>query len=135
MIETGETVLERYVIEEMLGEGGMGRVYRARHATLGLHVAVKVMQRQERADLVERFQREATLMSRVQHPNVVRVLDYGLLADGAPCLVMELLAGESLEARLMRRVTLPWREALTVMEGLLAGLGALGLVLARRRRG
>ncbi len=125
MIDAGSTVLGRYIVEALVGEGGMGRVYRARHATLGMPVAVKVMQRQERADLVERFQREALLMSRVQDAHVVRVLDYGLLADGAPCLVMELLAGESLEARLTRRVTLPWREALAVMEGLLVGLQAI----------
>ena len=99
MVAAGETVLGRYVIEDLLGEGGMGKVYRARHATLGLPVAVKVMQRHERPDLVERFEREAQLMSRVQHPNVVRVLDYGLLEEGAPCLVMEVLEGEALQQR------------------------------------
>ena len=125
MVAAGETVLGRYVIEDLLGQGGMGRVYRAKHASLGIAVAVKVMQRQERADLVERFEREAQLMSRVQHPNVVRVLDYGLLDDGAPCLVMEVLQGESLETRLVRRVTLPWREALVLQRGLLDGLGAI----------
>lgn len=125
MVAPGETVLGRYVIEDLLGEGGMGKVYRSRQTTLGLPVAVKVMQRQERADLVERFEREAQLMSRVQHPNVVRVLDYGLLDDGAPCLVMELLDGEALETRLARRVTLPWREALVLQKGLLEGLGAI----------
>lgn len=125
MVAPDETVLGRYVIEGLLGEGGMGKVYRARQTTLGLPVAVKVMQRQERADLVERFEREAQLMSRVMHPNVVRVLDYGLLDDGAPCLVMELLDGESLETRLARRVTLPWREAMVLQKGLLEGLGAI----------
>jgi len=125
VVAAGETVLGRYVIEDLLGQGGMGRVYRAKHASLGLPVAVKVMQRQEREDLVERFEREAQLMSRVQHPNVVRVYDYGLLDDGAPCLVMEILEGESLEARLVRRVTLPWREALGLQRGMLEGLGAI----------
>lgn len=125
MVTAGETVLGRYVIDDLLGEGGMGKVYRAKHATLGLSVAIKVMQRQERPDLVERFEREAQLMSRVQHPNVVRVLDCGLLDDGAPCLVMEVLAGESLETRLVRRVTLPWREALGIQRSLLDGLGAI----------
>lgn len=118
-------MLGRYVIDDLLGQGGMGKVYRARHATLGLPVAVKVMHRQERPDLVERFEREAQLMSRVQHPNVVRVLDYGLLDDGAPCLVMEVLDGESLETRLVRRVTLPWREALVLERALLDGIGAI----------
>jgi serine/threonine-protein kinase len=125
VVGPGERVLGRYVIEGLLGEGGMGKVYRAHHATLGLAVAVKVMHRQERPDLVERFEREAQLMSRVQHPNVVRVLDYGLLDDGAPCLVMEVLEGESLETRLVRRVSLPWREALSLERGLLEGLGAI----------
>jgi serine/threonine protein kinase len=125
VVAAGDTVLGRYVVEDLLGEGGMGKVYRAKHASLGLAVAVKVMQRQERADLVERFEREAQLMSRVQHPNVVRVLDYGLLEDGAPCLVMEILEGESLETRLVRRVSLPWREAMVLEQGLLEGLGAI----------
>ncbi len=125
MVAAGETVLGRYVIEDLLGEGGMGKVYRARHATLGLPVAVKVMQRHERPDLVERFEREAQLMSRVQHPNVVRVLDYGLLEEGAPCLVMEVLEGEALETRLVRRVSLPWRESLGLIRALLEGLGAI----------
>ena len=125
MVAAGETVLGRYVIEGLLGEGGMGKVYRAQHNALGLTVAVKVMQRQERPDLVERFEREAQLMSRVLHVNVVRVLDYGLLDDGAPCLVMEVLEGESLETRLVRRVSLPWREALVVQRSLLEGLGAI----------
>ncbi len=124
-LHPGTTVLERYVIDRPLGVGGMGRVYAARHATLGFPVAVKVLAFDNLPGLHERFELEAKLMARVRHPNVVLVQDYGFLESSVPCIVMEYLEGESLEERLGRQGPLPWPEAVAVLRGLLAGLGAL----------
>ena len=74
--------------------------------------------------LIARFSREAKLMAKVRHPNVVSVLDFGVLPGGAPCLVMEYLQGESLETRLERCTRLAWREALAIVQQMLAGLAA-----------
>ncbi|MBI4705998.1 MAG: serine/threonine protein kinase [Deltaproteobacteria bacterium] len=96
-----------------LGEGGMGRVWLAEHLALQAPVAVKFISTQvpksELAALIERFQREATAAARINDPHVVDIKDYGVMSDGAPFIVMELLEGESLGARLSRvgRLGLP----------------------------
>ncbi len=119
----GGVIDGRYRIDGVLGSGGMGRVYRATHIGIGRAVAIKVLH----ADLggnreaVTRFQREALASGRLDHPNIVAVSDFGELPDGAAYLVMEALEGEPLGARL-ERGRLPWREALAVLRGVLAGL-------------
>jgi len=123
-LREGELVLGRYRIESLLGRGGMGEVYRARHDRLGMAVAVKILT-EVNDDMVRRFEREATLMARVRHPNVVAIADFGQTAAGLPCIVMEFIKGEDLGARMKRRGALPWREALFVIRGILSGLQAL----------
>ena len=123
-LREGELVLGRYRIESLLGRGGMGEVYRARHDRLGMAVAVKILT-EVNDDMVRRFEREATLMARVRHPNVVAIADFGTTAAGLPCIVMEFIKGEDLGARMKRRGALPWREALFVIRGILSGLEAL----------
>ncbi len=93
----GTTLAGRYHIEALLGAGGMGRVYRGRHLSLGIPVAVKMMSARVASDVkaVERFAREARATSRLQHRNVVRIHDYGIEGD-QPYIVMELLRGEAL---------------------------------------
>ena len=88
----------RYVIEECVGEGAMGRVYRARHTRVSRHFAVKVLFGDHAADpkMRERFAREAEAASRLQHPNVVPVLDFGETAGGLLYLVMDYVDGPSL---------------------------------------
>jgi len=85
----------RYRIEALLGEGGMGGVYRAEDTTLGRRVALKVLhdgdEGSERAPLL----REAKAAARLDHPNIVRIYDVGEL-DGRACIAMELVEGESL---------------------------------------
>jgi len=76
-------------------------------------------------DMVARFEREAMLMARVRHPNVVAILDYGFLEDGSPCIAMELVEGEGLAKRLKTRGALPWPEALRLLGGILSGLEAM----------
>lgn len=84
----------------------MGVVYEAEHRGLGRKVAVKVLRVGTASSDVQaaRFQREAELVSRIGHPNIVEVYDFGRTADGSLYFVMELLRGESLRARLRRGV-------------------------------
>jgi serine/threonine-protein kinase len=92
-----------YVITRPLGEGGMGVVYEARHATLAQRAAVKVLRRElasSERDL-QRFVNEAHTVAAVQHPGIVKIFDIGQI-DGTPFILMELLDGEPLHARLDR---------------------------------
>ncbi len=98
-------VIGNYRIIEPLGEGGMGTVFRAEHVVLGRPYALKVLRSrvvEKDATAAQRFLREARAASRVRHPNIVDVFDFGHLADGRPYFVMELLEGESLTDRVAR---------------------------------
>ena len=110
-------------IERQLGRGGMGMVYLATDLILGRPVAIKMMAPQFRsdADLVERFEREARLMAKLDHPNLVPVYSVGRAASG-PYLVMKLLEGRTLGERLRVERRLPLEEARRVARQLAAGL-------------
>jgi serine/threonine-protein kinase len=98
----GRTLDGRYTIEAILGVGGMGAVYRARHVHLGTTVAIKVM-RSSQPDATRRFLAEARRTFRLDHPNCVRASDAGVTEDGALLyLVMELLEGRTLGEELER---------------------------------
>src|SRR3954469_5179643 len=86
----------------LLGEGGMGAVYLAEHPGIGRRVAVKVLHKNYTRDesLLGRFLNEARAANAIRHPNIIEILDSGVLGDGTPFLVMELLEGESLGARI-----------------------------------
>jgi len=104
------TVLEgAYRITRLIGEGGMGAVYEAIQLRLNKRVAIKLMARQLTAnqDALTRFRREAEITSRLGHPNLVNVIDFGASEAGEPYLVMEYLEGEDLDHRLGRRGSLP----------------------------
>ena len=100
-IATGALVADRYRVGRLLGYGGMGTVYEARREDLaGMPVALKVLHERHvaRADHVQRFRREAEVVARINHPNIVKVIDF-VASDGEPpCFVMELLEGETLAA-------------------------------------
>ncbi len=104
----GQRFQGKYEILRLLGVGGMGRVYQARHCELETMVAIKVMSAALSSDgeAVERFKREAKAMARVQHPNAVRIIDYGV-EQGECYLIMEFLQGETLRERLARQGRLP----------------------------
>jgi predicted ATPase/serine/threonine protein kinase/GAF domain-containing protein len=94
------TVLDgKYRLEEKIGEGGFGIVFRATHLTLGRAIAVKVFKPRpgnDNAQAIERFKREGVSVARLSHPNIISVLDSGISAQGIAYLVMELLRGVSL---------------------------------------
>ena len=123
-LEAGQTVLGRYVIEKTLGQGAMGQVYLARHRMLDMPVAVKVLLDAQAPQLLDRFDREARLMARVRHPNIVGILDYGVIDQRLPCIVMEFVEGDELSA-LIDEGPIPWPRTLIFIEQLLDGLSAL----------
>ncbi len=128
LIETGNprlgiTLAGRYRLEEVIGEGGMATVYRAKHALLDRHYAVKILHRNLARDerLVERMRREARSTAALTHPNIVAIHDFGRTDDGAPYLVMELLEGQPLRA-LLRGEPLPLSDVLELGGQMAAGL-------------
>ncbi len=101
----GATLGEMYRVDAMIAEGGMGRVYEARHTRLpGRVFAVKILHRAlaTDAEVVSRFRREAEIADAVEHPNVLRIYDVHSTADGVPFIVSERLRGEDLGQRLER---------------------------------
>ncbi len=124
-LESGRIVLDRYEVEALLGEGGMGQVYRGRHTRLGMPVALKILTDRTAPGMESRFEREAMLMARVRHANVVQILDFGFLEEGTPCIAMELVAGDAIDSRLKKDGALPWPSALRLALGVLSGLEAM----------
>ena len=94
----GQILDGRYQVSELIGEGGMGRVYLAEHVEIGKKVAVKILHPVygRMPDLVERFRREARAASRIGHPHIVDVTDSGTTNDGSVYFVMEYLEGVEL---------------------------------------
>jgi eukaryotic-like serine/threonine-protein kinase len=118
----GQTLLEQYVVEAELGRGAMGTVYRGRHVKLKRLVAIKVMHDHLTGEptLRERFRREAMLAAKLNHTNVVSVLDVGEMRDGKPVMVMEYAAGTSLGDTMKQPV--PVDRMLRLLDQLLHGL-------------
>ena len=94
----GRVVNGKFRVEALLGQGGMGRVYRAKHLTLDRTVVLKMLHRTSSGDpeLVQRFQREARAASRLAHPNSIAVLDFGEAEDGTLFMAMQYVAGKDL---------------------------------------
>ncbi len=93
-----------YRVLEPLGQGGMGRVYRARHGELGHVVALKVIRRGMASEaMVRRFAQERQIVASLAHPNIARLFDGGVTGDGIPWFSMELVAGEPIDAYCARR--------------------------------
>jgi serine/threonine-protein kinase len=115
-----------YRAVSLLGEGGMGSVYLAEHPEIGRKVAVKVLRTEFNRDaqLLGRFLNEARAANAIRHPNIIEILDSGTTEAGMPYLVMELLEGESLGARLHRLGRLPLGIALELTYQTASALGA-----------
>ena len=121
----GRTLDGRYRVESVLGEGGMGVVYLVTHAALGKRMALKVLHGDGARDetTVARFVQEAQASSAIGHPNIVDVIDFGRLADGAAYFVMELLEGESLTDR-VKRGAIPLEQTISIAEQIASALAA-----------
>jgi len=107
----GVTVGGHYRVDAKIGEGGMGAVYRATHTSMHREVALKVLRAhvgaEEKAQLVERFRREALATSKLRHPNTVSVYDYGETPGGMLYMVLELLQGVTLSQLIRESAPLP----------------------------
>ena len=123
-IGVGVVVDGKYRVDAIIGQGGMGAVYRAWDLRLERSVAIKVV----RADLLAdpdsraRFRRESQIVAKLQHPAIVTVFDYGTLADGAAFLVMEFVPGEDLRAVLKRERQLRPERMVGLMTGIAGGV-------------
>src|SRR5262252_1771787 len=124
--KVGDLISGKYRLIRVLGDGGMGTVYEARHEYLGTKVALKFLHSElaERQGLLARFLREARLAASIRSPYIAHVTDVDQTGDGIAYLVMELLEGQSLSAILEREGKLPQDRALDYTLQILAGLEA-----------
>ena len=120
---TGVTVGERYQILRCIGQGGMGRVYLARHTEVSRHFAIKILFGAVAASdkARRRFRQEAEAASRLDHPNLVPVIDYGTW-DGQPFLVMDYVKGISLADLIDREAPMAPARVIALARPLAAGL-------------
>ncbi len=123
-IGVGAMVDNKYRVDAIIGQGGMGAVFRAWDVRLERDVAIKVV----RGDLLadpdsrERFRRESQIVARLQHPSIVTVFDYGTLTDGAAFLVMEFVPGEDLRQLLKRERQLTPARVAELLTGIAGGV-------------
>jgi len=112
-LSPGYLIGDKYEVVQIIGAGGMGIVYEARHARLGQRVAIKMLlpELAQKADAVTRFEREARAAAHLRSPHVAKVFDVDALSDGTPYIVMELLEGRDLAEELGARGSFPIGEA------------------------
>lgn len=117
----------RYRLESPIEKGSAGEVWRGQHVSIGKRVAIKILRAEHVADsddwATKRMLREAQLLSEIDHPAVVDVLDFGE-EGGCPYIVMELLDGRTLAAALKDNGAMPWRVASPLLQQLIEGLSA-----------
>jgi serine/threonine-protein kinase len=125
-LELGQVVVGKYRLLDVLGEGGMGIVYLAEHELIEKSVALKVLRREYsgKAELVQRFKQEAISASRIKHPNVLDVFDFGQLENGCFFLAMEYLQGHDLAAELASNTTVEPVRAVRLALQMCRALGA-----------
>src|SRR5205085_9523333 len=125
VIDVG-SVIDKYVIEALIGRGGMGAVFQARHRTLtDKKVAIKVLHAEiHDADIQLRFKREAQIATRVNHPNIVEVHDFDVTPEGIPYLVLEYLEGVTLAQRLAQVGPLPLDQVTSILRQVGSALAA-----------
>jgi serine/threonine protein kinase len=118
------TRIREYEILELLGKGGMGAVYRARHTYLEQERAIKVIhgKRTDDSGFVDRFIREARILTKLRHPHLIQLLEFGTLEEQSFFMVMELIRGESVLDRLRKIGRIPIPEAVKIMKEAASGL-------------
>jgi serine/threonine-protein kinase len=122
----GRTIDGKYLIEQRIGRGGSGTVYRARHTLIHRPVAIKLLSLDLVADpdSLERFRREAQTAGNVKHVNLVPVTDFGMTPDGVAYLVMDFIEGGTLRKILDREKTLPPERVVRIMKAVCSGMHA-----------
>src|SRR5882724_47421 len=122
----GKALDGQYQVEALLGKGGMGAVYRARHILLGDRVAIKLLPPEMRSNTewLRRFQREGQAARRFRHPNAVTVYDLRTSSDGTIYLVMEYVEGHTIDAELKERGRFSPVDALAVLDPIMSVLNA-----------
>jgi eukaryotic-like serine/threonine-protein kinase len=125
VVDVGSVIADTYTLEALLGRGGMGSVFLASHKRLaGKHVAIKILHTEiEDTDVVARFKREAEIAAKLNHPNIVGVIDYNVAPDGMPYLVLDYLEGETL-AQHIARGPLPLDQVLSILRQIGSALAA-----------
>jgi serine/threonine-protein kinase len=115
-----------YVIEAMIGEGGFGTVYRARHPLIGKLAAVKVLAPQFSSDpeMVSRFVDEARAVNQIRHRNIIDIFSFGQLDDDRSYYVMELLDGQALDEAIAAEGAMPLGDAIPILRGVARALDA-----------
>jgi serine/threonine-protein kinase len=129
----GAVIRDQYRLVERIGEGGMGVIYRAEQIQTGQALAIKLLHPElgRLTELVKRFEREAESVSRLSHPNIVKVVETGHLESGAVFLVMELLHGASLAQLLDDHARVPVDRAVAILSQVLSALDhahSLGII-------
>lgn len=121
----GQLVTGRYRVHRRIGEGGMGTVYAAEHEAIEKRVALKVLHREYSAnpDVLDRFKQEAISASRIKHPNVIDVFDFGQLEDGSCFIAMEFLEGQDLGDALSKVGAFDPEEAIRIALQICRALG------------
>ncbi len=122
----GQTLDGRYYIDKKIGEGGMGMVFAARHAVIERPLAIKVLKREVMRDAgtIRRFEQEAKAASRIGHPNIVDVTDFGTTPTGMTYQVMEFVQGQTLGSALRKSSPFPLTRAVRVAIQIARALGA-----------
>ena len=121
----GTVLSDRYRLDSLLGEGGMGKVYAAEHVMMRKRLAVKILHRELTAvpEVVARFEREAMAAANIDHPNVAAATDFGKLADGSVFLVLEFVQGRNLRDEIAKGPMVIER-ALSIARQIASGLAA-----------
>lgn len=118
------TRIREYEILEVIGKGGMGAVYKARHVYLEEERAIKVIQTALAGDkeFIDRFIREAKILTKLRHPNLIQLYEFGTMGDNGFFMVLELLPGESVSARIDHKEKISVQQALKIVREAALGL-------------